>query len=220
MIHSHELANGNKQKQTNGSRPLAGVDNQEHMKMPAQLIHACINLYGVADCDFLIRQISRMPEGGRLQLWEFINLVDALVRQDDNILQQGPWLYSRLVCPTPLDLSYLLEEQVILPYRDTSIEALLPYADNGYYEQTKELEALLAFLSDRCAAADRLVQFVGRQLRFSSARDVMTALQAEADCSCLDQDELRSLITAAEATTRKVRLRGHTPQEESALCED
>jgi hypothetical protein len=221
MIHSHELEDSKMQmKKTDGSGPLARQNDQEKMKKLAQLVRACVNFYGVVDSDFLIRQISRLPEAGGLTLWEYVAQIDSLIRQDDNLLQQGPWLYTPLACPSPEDLADLLEDQECLPYWAASIESLLPYADEGYYEQTQELEALAAFLADRCAAADRLVRIAGRLLRLSTAEAVSALLMEDADCTCIDQEELLSLISAAEAVTRKVCLRGHTPQEESVMCED
>lgn len=155
-----------------------------------------------------------------LILHDFIALIDSLVQQDDNLLQQGPWLYSRNVCPSSEDFSSLLEEQMCLPYWKSSIESLLPYADADYFEQTEEIETLKVYLSDRCAAADQLIRIVGSGLRHASTDDVLAQMLAVADCSCLDTNKLRSLILAAEYVTRKVCLRGHTLQDEKALCDD
>ena len=198
---------------------MARPESLERYKMTVQLVRACVKFYGIVDSDFLIRQIARLPEAENLILHDYIALIDSLVQQDDKLLQQGPWLYSRLFCPSPEHLSDLLEEQICLPYRESSIESLLPYADDDYYEQTEEIETLKAYLADHCVAADRLISIVGCGLRHASTDDVLTQRLADVDCSCLDMDKLRSLILAAEYVTRKVSLRGHTLQEEKALCD-
>lgn len=221
MIHSDKLKyNKMQMNKTDSMDSLASPVYLERLKVPEQIVRACVNLYGIVDCDFLIHQIVQLPEANGLMLHDYIALIDSLVQQDDNLQQQGPWLYSQIVCPSSESLSSLLEEKMCLPYWESSLESLLPYADDEYFEQTKELETLMAFLSDRGADADRLIRFIGLRMRHATTDDVLAQMLTVTDCSCLDMNKLRSLILEAEYVTRKVCLRGHTLQEEKALCDD
>ena len=194
-----------------------------------QYIYAAIHLYGVVPVQKLvelfnqwnekktsareIRQIIEQLED-RPELMEF-DIQDDLIL--DEILldvDQGYYAYEAV-----------FEQQGDLPYYIPEKDEFLKYADEDYFERTKEYESLLDYLIQvygipRVIAEDICEDSLHSIRLGYLAEDIIEDLNGRGvEMDTFHRDDLMSLVLQLMNQTRSIFYRGATPKEVGAAME-
>ena len=138
-------------KMISASQPVFSETTDELIK---NYFAAFANLYGKISCDQAYRIICRQNPELRLASTKFINLIERLTYQSDELgflvdqSQVQPQIIHHTLLDHPDKLMRLSDQTMGMPFAILKKSKLLKYAENGYFEPSPSLKTLVNFYQD------------------------------------------------------------------------